>query len=168
MAGSPLALPTMAPCDKFGSPAASTRNEPQQWGYAHYGAAKTAIAHYTRYLAQDLGPFGITLNSIAPGVIATERIMATVIPGSVRSNRDRAELSALRRHRTVEDCAKVIEFLAADLADYVPGGVIPIDDGVVRGSQAPAFPVAPTLRVRSSIRESNYRAASACCRCRWS
>ena len=40
-------------------------------GYAHYGAAKAAIAHYTRYLAQDLGPFGITANCIAPGVIAT-------------------------------------------------------------------------------------------------
>jgi 3-oxoacyl-[acyl-carrier protein] reductase len=47
-------------------------------GYAHYGAAKAAIAHYTRYLAQDLGPFGITANCIAPGVIATGRIMATV------------------------------------------------------------------------------------------
>jgi 3-oxoacyl-[acyl-carrier protein] reductase len=65
-------------------------------GYAHYGAAKAAIAHYTRYLAQDLGPFGITANCIAPGVIATGRIMATVIPGSIRSNRDRAELVALR------------------------------------------------------------------------
>jgi 3-oxoacyl-[acyl-carrier protein] reductase len=47
-------------------------------GYAHYGAAKAAIAHYTRYLAQDLGPFGITANCIAPGVIATGRIVATV------------------------------------------------------------------------------------------
>jgi 3-oxoacyl-[acyl-carrier protein] reductase len=56
-------------------------------GYAHYGAAKAAIAHYTRYLAQDLGPFGITANCIAPGVIATGRIMANVIPGSVRSGR---------------------------------------------------------------------------------
>jgi 3-oxoacyl-[acyl-carrier protein] reductase len=37
-------------------------------GYAHYGAAKAAIAHYTRYLAQDLAPFGITANCIAPGV----------------------------------------------------------------------------------------------------
>jgi 3-oxoacyl-[acyl-carrier protein] reductase len=52
-------------------------------GYAHYGAAKAAIAHYTRYLAQDLGPFGITANCIAPGVIATGRIMATVSQGRV-------------------------------------------------------------------------------------
>jgi 3-oxoacyl-[acyl-carrier protein] reductase len=102
-------------------------------GYAHYGAAKAAIAHYTRYLAQDLGPFGITANCIAPGIIATGRIMATVIPGSSQSNRDRAELVALRRLGTVEDCAKVVEFLATDLSDYVTGAIIPIDGGLVRG-----------------------------------
>ena len=34
-------------------------------GYAHYGVAKAAFAHYTRYLAQDLGPFGIAVNCIA-------------------------------------------------------------------------------------------------------
>jgi 3-oxoacyl-[acyl-carrier protein] reductase len=102
-------------------------------GYAHYGAAKAAIAHYTRYLAQDLGPLGITANCIAPGVIATGRIMATVIPGSSQSNRDRSELVALRRLGTVEDCAKVVEFLATDLSDYVTGAVIPIDGGLVRG-----------------------------------
>ena len=61
------------------------------------------------------------MNCIAPGVIATGRIMATVIPGSVQSNRDRAELVALRRLGTVEDCAKVVEFLATDLSDYVTG-----------------------------------------------
>lgn len=102
-------------------------------GYAHYGAAKAAVAHYTRYLAQDLGPFGINVNCIAPGVIATGRIMQTVIPGSGQSNRDRTDLVALRRLGTVEDCAKVIEFLATNLSDYVTGAVIPIDGGLVRG-----------------------------------
>jgi len=101
-------------------------------GYVYYRAAKAAIAHYTQYLAQDLRPFGITANCIAPGVIATGRIMATVIPGSSQSNRDRAELVALRRLGTVEDCAKVVEFLATDLSDYVTGAVIPIDRGLVR------------------------------------
>ena len=55
--------------------------------------------------------------------------MATVIPGSIQSNRDRAELVALRRLGTVEDCAKVVEFLATDLSDYVMGAVIPIMAG---------------------------------------
>jgi 3-oxoacyl-[acyl-carrier protein] reductase len=60
--------------------------------------------------------------------------MATVIPGSIQSNRDRAELVALRRLGTVEDCAKVVEFLATDLSGfYVTGAVIPIDGGLVRG-----------------------------------
>jgi 3-oxoacyl-[acyl-carrier protein] reductase len=101
-------------------------------GYAHYGAAKAAIAHYTRYLAQDLGPFGITANCIAPGTITTGRIVASVMPGSADANRDRSERVALRRLGNVEDCAKVVEFLATDLSDYVSGVVIPIDGGLLR------------------------------------
>jgi Enoyl-(Acyl carrier protein) reductase len=76
------------------------------------------------------------VNCIAPGVIATGRIMQTVIPGSSQSNRGRAELVALRRFGTVEDCAKVVEFLATDLSGYVTGAVIPIDGGLVRGVTA--------------------------------
>lgn len=109
------------------------RSPSRDGGYAHYGAAKAAIAHYTRYLAQDLGPYGITANAIAPGVIATGRIMATVIPGSGDNSRGRTDLVALRRLGTVEDCAKVVEFLATDLSDYVTGTLIPIDGGLVRG-----------------------------------
>jgi 3-oxoacyl-[acyl-carrier protein] reductase len=101
-------------------------------GYAHYGAAKAAIAHYTRYLAQDLGPYGITANAIAPGIIPTGRVAATVMPGSTYGNRDQSERIALRRLGTVEDCAKVVEFLVTDLSDYVTGLVIPVDGGLLR------------------------------------
>src|SRR5262249_14617258 len=65
--------------------------------HGSYPAAKAAIAHYARYPAQDLGPFGITANCITLGVIPTGRIIATVIPGSSQSNCDRAEFIALRR-----------------------------------------------------------------------
>jgi len=51
------------------------------------------------------------------------------IPGSSH----RSELVALRRLGTVEDCTKVVGFLATDLSDYVTGAVIPIDGGLVRG-----------------------------------
>ena len=84
-------------------------------------------------VGQDLRLFGITANRIAPGVIATERITQTVIPGSSQSNRDRPELVALRRLGTVEDCAKVVESLATDLFDYVTRATIPLDGGLVRG-----------------------------------
>jgi 3-oxoacyl-[acyl-carrier protein] reductase len=101
--------------------------------YSAYAGSKAPVEHFTKAFAKEIGGRGITVNCIAPGVIATGRIMATVIPGSVQSNRDRAELVALRRLGTVEDCAKVVEFLATDLSDYVTGAVIPIDGGLVRG-----------------------------------
>jgi len=103
-------------------------------GYAHYGAAKAAIAHYTKYLAQDLGPHGVTVNCIAPGTITTGRIVAMVMPGSSDANANRADRVALRRLGDVEDCAKVVEFLTTDLSDYVTGVVIPIDGGLVRSA----------------------------------
>jgi 3-oxoacyl-[acyl-carrier protein] reductase len=98
-------------------------------GYAHYGAAKAGIIMYTRYLAQDLGPHGITANCIAPGYIGTARLMVRFEAAGVE-NVERAV--ALRRLGTVEDCARVVEFLATDLSDYVTGAVIPIDGGSVR------------------------------------
>jgi 3-oxoacyl-[acyl-carrier protein] reductase len=102
-------------------------------GYAHYAAAKAAVAHYTRYLAQDLGPFGITANCIAPGVIATGRISASILPAIAKSGEGSFELIALRRPGTVEDCANAVEFLATDLSDYVTGAVIPVDGGMRGG-----------------------------------
>lgn len=96
-------------------------------GYAHYGANKAAIAHYTRYLAQELGPYNVNCNCIAPGVIETARIVE-LVGGRTGSNEGNREI-ALRRNGQPEDCAKVIEFLTTDLSDYVTGAVIPIDGG---------------------------------------
>jgi 3-oxoacyl-[acyl-carrier protein] reductase len=89
-------------------------------GYHPYGMAKAAIIHYTRSLAQELGPHNINVNCIAPGIIRTGRLG------------DREHLSkyiALRREGTIEDCAKVVEFLVTDLSDYVTGKTITIDGG---------------------------------------
>jgi len=55
------------------------------------------------------------------------------VRGHGESNRDRAELAAVQRLGSVEDCPKVVEFPATDLSDYVTGAVIPIDGGLVRG-----------------------------------
>src|SRR4051794_8621726 len=98
--------------------------------YAHYGAAKAGIIMYSRYLAQDLGPHGITVNCIAPGYIGTGRLME----GFEKIGVEKIErLTALRRIGTVEDCARVVEFLATDLSDYVTGAVITIDGGSTTG-----------------------------------
>jgi 3-oxoacyl-[acyl-carrier protein] reductase len=94
-------------------------------GYAHYGVAKAGVVMYTRYLSQELGPFGINVNCIAPGFIPTGRLAATY-------DRDRDALArrvALRRIGTTEECAAVVGFLAGPGADYLTGAVIPIDGG---------------------------------------
>ncbi len=101
----------------------STAGVDAKGAYFPYGTAKAAIIHYTRALAQELGPFGINVNAIAPGIIRTGRLgdrshMADQIP--------------LRREGTADDCAGVVEFLATDLSDYVTGRTILIDGGWVR------------------------------------
>ncbi|ETW93763.1 MAG: hypothetical protein ETSY1_37830 [Candidatus Entotheonella factor] len=92
--------------------------------YHPYGTAKAAIIHYTRTLAQELGPYNINVNTIAPGIIRTGRL-------GDRSHQ--AERIPLRREGTIEDCAKVVEFLVTDLSDYVTGRTIVIDGGLFRG-----------------------------------
>lgn len=101
----------------------STAGIDAKGAYFPYGTAKAAIAHYTRALAQELGPYGINVNGIAPGIIRTGRLG------------DRSHLAdtiALRREGTLEDCAGVVEFLATDLSDYVTGRTIVIDGGMLR------------------------------------
>ncbi|MCK6210061.1 SDR family oxidoreductase [Georgenia sp. EYE_87] len=95
-------------------------------GYAHYGAAKAGIAMYTRYLAQEVGPYGITANCIAPGYIGTGRLMPLF---DTIGGEQLTDSVALRRLGTPEDCAGVVEFLATDLGAYVTGTVIPVDGG---------------------------------------
>lgn len=101
----------------------STAGVDAKGGYHPYGTSKAAIIHYTRALAQELGPFNINVNSIAPGIIRT---------GRLGDRSERAPEIALRREGTIEDCAKVVEFLTTDLSDYVTGRTILIDGGYLR------------------------------------
>jgi 3-oxoacyl-[acyl-carrier protein] reductase len=95
-------------------------------GGGDYGAAKAAVATYTRYLAQELGPFGINANCIAPGSISTGMVVNN--PGAASD--ELHSRIALGRTGTVEDAAGVVEFLCTDLSDYVTGAVIPLDGGI--------------------------------------
>lgn len=98
--------------------------------YAHYGAAKAAIIMYTKYLARELGPYNITANCIAPGSIATGRIMVRIREaGALEST---VKSIPLGRLGTPEDCANVVEFLTTDLSDYVTGAVIDVSGGYIR------------------------------------
>ena len=101
----------------------STAGVDARGAYHPYGTAKAAIIHYTRSLAQELGPFNINVNAIAPGIIRTGRL----------GDRDAIakERVPLQREGTIEDCAGVVEFLVTDLSAYVTGRVILIDGGLL-------------------------------------
>ena len=98
---------------------------------AHYCVAKAGIAQYTRLLAGELGPFNITVNCMSPGIVITSRAIKQFNRDSEQSAAIYNPQIALRRMGTTEDCAKVIEFLATDLSDYVTGQVISVCGGMV-------------------------------------
>ena len=97
-------------------------------GLSHYGVAKAAVSHYTRDLAAELGPFGIRVNAIAPGVMLTARIKALAEQRGIGTASE-AERIPLRRLGEPEDCAGVIEFLVTDLSRYVTGQCISVCGG---------------------------------------
>jgi NAD(P)-dependent dehydrogenase (short-subunit alcohol dehydrogenase family) len=99
---------------------------------AAYSASKAAVTVYTRYLAAELGPFGIRANCLAPGVMMTSRVAAQAAARGVGTNSE-AERVPLRRLGQVEDCAGVLEFLTTDLSQYVTGQVISVCGGAVLG-----------------------------------
>jgi NAD(P)-dependent dehydrogenase (short-subunit alcohol dehydrogenase family) len=96
-------------------------------GGASYSIAKAGIAHYTRVLAAQLGPHGVNVNCIAPGYILSSRKIAEGMGGPGDGSSERIPL---RRHGTPEDCARVVEFLATDLSDYVTGQCISVCGGL--------------------------------------
>ncbi|WHZ05245.1 SDR family NAD(P)-dependent oxidoreductase [Neobacillus sp. YX16] len=98
--------------------------------YAHYGSAKAGIIMYTKYLAQDLGQFGINVNCIAPGYIGTGRLMGDFERMGIANI---IKNIALKRIGTPEDCANAIEFLTTNLSDYVTGTVLDVGGGCIRG-----------------------------------
>jgi NAD(P)-dependent dehydrogenase (short-subunit alcohol dehydrogenase family) len=99
-------------------------------GMVAYGVAKAGIINYTKYLACELGPYGVNVNSISPAWILSSRAVAQ----GRNSPEVRGKLEpqiALRRLGLPEDCAKVVEFLATDLSDYVTGQNINVCGGFV-------------------------------------
>ncbi|MDE2006163.1 MAG: SDR family oxidoreductase [Rhodospirillales bacterium] len=95
-----------------------------------YAAAKGGIIALTKKLATELGPYGITVNAIAPSLTLTERIRPH---WNQRPPEDRAAEIArtpLRRVAEAADQAKVIAFLASADADFVSGVTIDVTGGV--------------------------------------
>jgi len=103
-------------------------------GQANYSAAKAGMQGFTKTLAVELGPFGITTNAIAPGFIATDMTRAT----AERQGHDFEQMKEaaaaripVRRVGRPEDIAGVASFLTTDDASYVNGQVIYVSGGPV-------------------------------------
>lgn len=93
----------------------------------HYSAAKAAIIGMTKALAKELGPSGITVNAIAPGVISTE--MNGNISEEIMS--ELKEETPIGRIGTPEDIAETAIFLASPKASFITGEVISVNGGFV-------------------------------------
>ena len=101
-------------------------------GQANYSAAKAGIQGFTRTLAIELGPFGINVNAVAPGFIATAMTDATARRMGVEPEQFREAAAAavpLRRIGEPEDIANVIAFLVSKDASFVTGQTIYVDGG---------------------------------------
>jgi 3-oxoacyl-[acyl-carrier protein] reductase len=96
-------------------------------GGAAYAASKAGVVSLTRVLAGELGPWNITVNGYAPGMIPTEMNHFTERP---RERQERLlDTLALRRWGEPSDIAGLICFLASDLAGYITGALIDISGG---------------------------------------
>lgn len=95
---------------------------------AAYAATKGALDAATRSLAMELGPLGIRVNAVAPGVVDTAMWAANKkVPGVVASVE---ALTPLRRWAAPEDVASVVVFLASDAARFVTGETVAADGGM--------------------------------------
>ncbi len=93
-----------------------------------YGMTKAAVISMTQTLAVELGPLGIRVNAIAPGLVET-RFAATLVADDDLRTRF-TDRTALGRHAQPDEIAGAAVYLLSDAASYTTGQVMPIDGGM--------------------------------------
>ncbi len=93
---------------------------------AHYASAKAAVSMMTQYLAKDIGPYGITANTIAPGTTLTERVKNLLTPEKKELFTKACPLGRLAQPEEISD---VITFLASNESRYITGATIDVNGG---------------------------------------
>jgi NAD(P)-dependent dehydrogenase (short-subunit alcohol dehydrogenase family) len=97
------------------------------FGLGIYNITKAAVIHLTKQLALELGPRGIRVNAVAPGLVKTR--FAEALWGNEEILKRVLESTALGRIGSPEEIGRVVAFLASDDASYVTGEVVVIDGG---------------------------------------
>jgi NAD(P)-dependent dehydrogenase (short-subunit alcohol dehydrogenase family) len=95
-----------------------------------YAAAKGGIIAFTKKLALELGPFGVTVNAIAPSLTLTERLRPRWEQRTADEQAQEISRTPLRRIAEARDQARVICFLASSDADFVTGVTIDVTGGL--------------------------------------
>ena len=100
------------------------------FGQTNYAATKAGVISFTKTWARELGKFGIRVNAVAPGFIATDMVKA--MPEKVlESMASRTPLGTLGEP---DDIANTYAWLASDAAKFIHGAVISVDGGLVMGT----------------------------------
>lgn len=92
-----------------------------------YSAAKAGLIGFTKALARELGPSGIRVNAVTPGVIDTDMCRGY----SEKTRQELAEETPLMRLGTAEDVANALMFLASEQAAFITGQVLGVDGGIL-------------------------------------
>jgi 3-oxoacyl-[acyl-carrier protein] reductase len=100
-------------------------------GEGSYGCAKTALIMLTSIYAQELGPYGINVNALAPGWIKTDMTKGKSGAEAEEVDKRKAGLAAIRRIGDPQDIANLALFLASDESSFITGQVIVADGGRV-------------------------------------
>ena len=98
---------------------------PQQ---AHYSASKAAVMGFTRVLAQEVGPHGITANCICPGIVVTDMGRNNLTDQALTERW--INTTALRRLSEPEDMVGIAIFLASDMSAFMTGQSLNVDGGI--------------------------------------
>lgn len=102
-------------------------------GSAAYAASKAAVVQFTRVLASELGPWDITVNAYAPGMVPTAMNGFAEMP---ETEQDRLlDTLSLRRWETPDDVANLLLFLASDQAGYITGTLLDVSGGKLATQQ---------------------------------
>ena len=95
-------------------------------GGAHYTAAKAGILGFTRHLAKEEAGYGITVNSVCPGLIDTEMVRTTIDAARAKAY---ADSFPIQRMGQPSEVAELVAFLASDRAAYITGASLDINGG---------------------------------------